>query len=209
MFNTISNKASKVLSPMPNNIVDKKGQFTFSQDTMIYVEPQFSSEAETFIDLLLEDLPYEEKGSGENELYIKKAKLKGKYRLEVVENKITVAAENNELIFMALETLRSLFLTYGHTIPCCKIIDWPKRAYRGFMLDVARHFVSANEIKKLLKVASSIHLNYFHWHLTDDQGWRFPLSFDEKVNKESSVRKAIDYQEERYESGLYSEDDIV
>lgn len=208
MFNTISNKASKVLSPMPNNIVDKKGQFTFSQDTMIYVEPQFSSEAETFIDLLLEDLPYEEKGSGENELYIKKAKLKGKYRLEVVENKITVAAENNELIFMALETLRSLFLTYGHTIPCCKIIDWPKSAYRGFMLDVARHFVSANEIKKLLKVASSIHLNYFHWHLTDDQGWRFPLSFDEKVNKESSVRKAIDYQEERYESGLYSEDDI-
>ena len=76
------------------------------------------------------------------------------------------------------------------------------------MLDCARHFVSAREIKKLLKAASSIHLNYFHWHLTDDQGWRFPLSFDEKVNKESSVRKAIDYQEERVESGIYSIDDI-
>ena len=70
MFTSISNKASEVLSPMPNKIIDKKGEFTFSQDTIVFVEPQFSSEAETFIDLLLEDLPYEEKGSGENELYI-------------------------------------------------------------------------------------------------------------------------------------------
>ena len=76
MFTSILNKASEVLSPMPNKIIDKKGEFTFSQDTMIYVEPQFSSEAETFIDLLLEDLPYEEKGSGENELYIKKSKVR-------------------------------------------------------------------------------------------------------------------------------------
>ena len=208
MFTSISNKASEVLSPMPNKIIDKKGEFTFSQDTIVFVEPQFSSEAETFIDLLLEDLPYEGKGSGENELYIKKSKIKDKFNLEVLPNKITVSANNNELIFSALETLRSLFLTYGHTIPCCKITDWPKTGYRGFMLDCARHFVSAREIKKLLKAASSIHLNYFHWHLTDDQGWRFPLSFDEKVNKESSVRKAIDYQEERVESGIYSIDDI-
>lgn len=208
MFTTISNKPSKVLSPMPNKIVDKKGEFTFSQDTMIYVEPQFSQEAETFIDLLLEDLPYKEKGSGENELYIKKSKVKGKYHLEILEDKITISAENNELVFMALETLCSLLLTYGHTIPCCNITDWPKCEYRGFMLDTARHFVTANEIKRLLKAASSIHLNYFHWHLTDDQGWRFPLSFDEKVNKESSIRKAIDYQEERFEGGLYSEEEI-
>ena len=92
MFTTISNKPSKVLSPMPNKIVDKKGEFTFSQDTMIYVEPQFSQEAETFIDLLLEDLPYKEKGSGENELYIKKSKVKGKYHLEILEDKITISA---------------------------------------------------------------------------------------------------------------------
>ena len=48
MFTSISNKASEVLSPMPNKIIDKKGEFTFSQDTIVFVEPQFSSEAETF-----------------------------------------------------------------------------------------------------------------------------------------------------------------
>ena len=204
MFTRISEKASGVLAPRPVSVKDRTGTFTFSQDTLMYVNPLFAEEAETFIDLLLEDLPYEEKGAGENELYINKRKGVKGYRLSITPEKAEVTAEDCVSIFYGLETLRALLLTYGHTVPCCVISDYPKTEYRGFMLDVARHFVTVREIKKLLKAASLLHLNYFHWHLTDDQGWRFPLSFDPKVNEESSVRPAKDYQEERTEGGIYT-----
>ena len=58
MFTRISEKASGVLAPRPVSVKDRKGTFTFSQDTLMYVNPLFAEEAETFIDLLLEDLPY-------------------------------------------------------------------------------------------------------------------------------------------------------
>ena len=66
--------------------------------------------------------------------------------------------------------------TYGLKICCCKISDKPNFEWRGFMLDTVRHFFSVNFIKKLLDIASFHKLNRFHWHLTDDQGWRIPIS---------------------------------
>ena len=61
------------------------------------------------------------------------------------------------------------------TLPCVNITDEPRFAYRGFMLDVARHFFTVDEVKRMLDVMSYYKLNRFHWHLSDDQGWRVEI----------------------------------
>src|SRR6202012_3876419 len=61
------------------------------------------------------------------------------------------------------------------TIPCAAIKDEPRFAYRGMHLDVARHFFPVEFIKKYLDVMAMYKLNNFHWHLTDDQGWRVEI----------------------------------
>ncbi|MDE6377387.1 MAG: family 20 glycosylhydrolase, partial [Duncaniella sp.] len=62
-----------------------------------------------------------------------------------------------------------------YILPEAVIVDEPAYGYRGFMLDVSRHFFTASQIKRMLDVMSYYKLNRFHWHLTDDQGWRLPV----------------------------------
>lgn len=60
----------------------------------------------------------------------------------------------------------------GPDLPCLYLEDRPRYPWRGFMLDVCRHFFSVDEVKKLLEQAALLKLNRFHWHLSDDQGYR-------------------------------------
>lgn len=59
--------------------------------------------------------------------------------------------------------------------PCVSIDDAPRFAYRGMMLDPCRHFIPVENVKKQLDVLSLFKINTFHWHLTDDQGWRIEI----------------------------------
>jgi hexosaminidase len=102
------------------------------------------------------------------------------YRLTVTGGGITLEASAGAGIYHGLQTLRQLILS-GYedntlTIPCLTITDYPRFSWRGCMLDVSRHFYTPSFIKKLLDVLSLHHINVFHWHLTDDQGWRFPVA---------------------------------
>ena len=74
-------------------------------------------------------------------------------------------------------------------VPCSKIIASPRFSYRGMHLDVARHFFSVNEVKKYLDVMAMHKLNRFHWHLTDDQGWRIEIKKYPKLTAFGSIRK--------------------
>ena len=62
-----------------------------------------------------------------------------------------------------------------YTLPTVSITDAPRFEYRGFMLDVSRHYFTLDEIKRIIDVMSYYKMNRFHWHLTDDQGWRFEV----------------------------------
>ena len=101
------------------------------------------------------------------------------YRLEILPGEIKLAAQTDTGIFRGLQTLRQLVLS-GYcdgtlTIPCGVIEDKPCFAWRGLMLDCSRHFFSVDFIKNLLDALSLQHISIFHWHLTDDQGWRLPV----------------------------------
>ncbi|CAE7859098.1 nahA, partial [Symbiodinium necroappetens] len=60
-------------------------------------------------------------------------------------------------------------------LPLVSIRDKPALPWRGLMLDVSRHFFFPKEVKHLLRTMALFKMNHFHWHLTDDQGWRFPV----------------------------------
>ena len=76
-----------------------------------------------------------------------------------------------------------------YSVPCVTIQDEPRFSYRGFMLDVSRHFFTVEEIKKVLDIMSIYKMNRFHWHLTDDQGWRIEIKKYPKLTEIGSVSK--------------------
>ncbi|MDR2543084.1 MAG: beta-N-acetylhexosaminidase [Treponema sp.] len=101
------------------------------------------------------------------------------YRLEILSGGIRLGAQTQTGAFRGLQTLRQLFLSgYQNgelSIPCGIIEDFPRFSWRGLMLDCSRYFYSVEFIKKLLDALSLQHISIFHWHLTDDQGWRLPV----------------------------------
>ena len=94
------------------------------------------------------------------------------YRIEVSEQEICISSAGEAGLFYALQTLKQILLTNGCKIPSLSINDAPLYHYRGFMLDVGRYFYPVEEVKHFLDLMAVHKLNIFHWHLTEDQGWR-------------------------------------
>lgn len=129
--------------------------------------------------------------------------------VEVYENFIIIYGENEEAARLALGYLDQLYLIYDGKIPCSAFFfEKPVSGYRGFHLDCCRHFFTVNEIKRLLKTFSVFGFNIFHWHLTDDQGWRFSVPGYPKLKSVASKRASVDYKDGRMYGGFYENDDL-
>jgi hexosaminidase len=110
------------------------------------------------------------------------------YRINCVNGVAEVEAGGDEGAFYALETIKQLKDENG-ILPAVEICDKPFYKYRGFMLDCARHFWSVEKIKQFLDVMAALKLNYFHWHLTEDQGWRAEIKKYPLLTGKGAVRK--------------------
>ncbi|MGZ3530044.1 MAG: beta-N-acetylhexosaminidase [Vulcanimicrobiaceae bacterium] len=100
------------------------------------------------------------------------------YRLTVTASGVTIAANSGAGLFYGLQTFEQLFApatSDGNTIRQLSIVDKPSYRWRGFMLDVSRHFFPVSFVERTIDLASAYKLNTFHWHLTDDQGWRIEI----------------------------------
>jgi hexosaminidase len=122
------------------------------------------------------------------------------YRLEVRGGEAHIEAEGDAGRFYAQETLRRL--SAGGPPPDVTIADRPRFAYRGVMLDVARHFFSVADVCRLIDHAAAYKLNVLHLHLSDDQGWRIAIDAWPKLATEGG-RGAVDGDP----GGFYSKDD--
>ena len=97
------------------------------------------------------------------------------------------------------------------TIPAVEINDQPLLGHRGYMLDIARHFFNKDEVKKVLDIMVLYKMNRFHWHLTDDQGWRVEIPEYPKLTEVGAIRKASFsnadgqnfYDDTEYGRGMY------
>lgn len=122
------------------------------------------------------------------------------YKLTVNEAGINIAAADSTGFFYAIQTLKQLMphaiynrsgasTAIDWTVPCVEIADQPQLGHRGYMLDVARHFFSKTEVKRILDIMATYKMNRFHWHLTDDQGWRIDIPKYPKLAQVGAVRK--------------------
>ncbi|MDR2194806.1 MAG: beta-N-acetylhexosaminidase [Treponema sp.] len=129
------------------------------------------------------------------------------YTLDIGRERIELRAGGGSGAYHGFQSLRQLFLS-GGTIPCAHIEDAPRFGWRGFMLDTARYFYSVAFIKKLIDVLSLHHINVFHWHLTDDQGWRLPVPEYPLLVEIGSKRVERRLSGAPTVGGFYTEDDI-
>ncbi|WP_294330716.1 family 20 glycosylhydrolase [uncultured Chryseobacterium sp.] len=114
-----------------------------------------------------------------------------KYAIEISPRQIVISSNTKQGYFLALQTLIQLFRQYKDSgkIPAMKIEDEPKFAWRGMHLDVSRHFFTVEEVKQYIDYLAMYKLNTFHWHLTDDQGWRIEIKKYPKLTQIGSKRK--------------------
>ena len=123
------------------------------------------------------------------------------YKLIVKKELITIAAAQPAGFFYAFQTLKQLLpanvmagvydaSATEWSIPCVSITDEPRFAWRGFMLDEGRHFYGKEEIKKILDIMAAYKMNRFHWHLTEDQGWRIEIKKYPKLTEVGAWRNS-------------------
>lgn len=110
------------------------------------------------------------------------------YTLEVQTEQINVLANTKSGIFNGLQTLSQMIRTSEGKLQTCKIEDYPQFAWRGLMLDVSRHFFNVEEVKSFISKMSAYKFNVFHWHLTDDQGWRIEIKSLPKLTEVGAWR---------------------
>jgi len=133
------------------------------------------------------------------------------YELKIDNNRITISAGTEKGLFYGVQSLRQLLYNYGNELPCCQIEDYPRFSYRGFMLDVGRHFFNKEVIFKLLDLCAIQKLNVFHFHLTEDQGWRIEIEKYPLLTKVGSYRKETVIRgksDKTPVSGYYTKSDI-
>ncbi len=142
------------------------------------------------------------------------------YKLEIKNHQVLLKAKTVRGLINGMQTLLQLFPLGASTsalLPACSSTDYPRFEYRGMHLDVVRHFFSTDYIKKYIDYLTFHKFNTFHWHLTDDQGWRIEILSYPKLNSIGSWRDStlighfkdspIVYQKERY-GGFYTRKEV-
>jgi len=111
------------------------------------------------------------------------------YELKVTGHGVNITGDKGGVFYGVQSLLQSINEEGSHlSVHAVIINDKPNFAYRGLMLDVGRHFFEVDEIKKILDVMAYLKLNRFHWHLTDDQGWRLEIKKYPKLTAISAWR---------------------
>lgn len=137
------------------------------------------------------------------------------YTINIQPSKITIEYADYPGFIHACMTFKQLTVNENREISCIQIEDSPKYSYRGMHLDVSRHFFNTAFIKKYIKMLAFYKYNTFHWHLTDDQGWRIEIKKYPKLTSIGGYRKSSQigkYSDQTFDSkpcgGFYTQDEI-
>ncbi len=200
---SISAKAQYDVVPMPQNIQMQKGEpFVFNADVQILAGEGLQREAEFLRQYLKEvtgiDLPIAQKRI-KKVRYIsltvspKVTESEG-YVMNVNAKSIAIEGGSAAGVFYGIQTLRKSIVVsqnttvYSQIFPAVEITDAPRFSWRGMHLDCSRHFWSVDFVKKFIDLLALHNMNVFHWHLTDDQGWRIEIKKWPKLTEVGSQR---------------------
>lgn len=227
------NASSLPLIPQPAHVVQGKGSFEFKKtvktfadsykgDSIGRVLSQFEQKFAKASGLRCKRV----KRGGELQLKLNDALSGEGYKLNVSPQKIVVEAARPAGFFYALQTLQQLLSSRAVAagakaanpaqqwrLPAVNIEDAPRFGWRGFMLDEGRHFFGKENVKKILDIMASYKMNRFHWHLTEDQGWRIEIKRYPKLTETGAWRnsRTLGYAEVKPDGmnygGYYTQDD--
>ncbi len=234
-LNVFSQHPEVVLIPKPQSIELKEGSFKFDKNTTIYFEPEFEIAGNFFNEFLQNGVGFSLKSTSEKKasIIIKKdaSQPSEGYSLDISNSQISIKASDASGAFYAVQTLRQLLSpelestlaskgrikSETFLAPQLTITDFPKFVYRGMHLDVSRHFFDKEFVKKYIANLALLKMNRFHWHLTDDQGWRIEIKRYPELTKKGAFReetrighyedKPVQYDGKRY-GGFYTQEDI-
>ena len=216
--------------PRPQQIVIENEGFILSSKTVIVADQSIQKEAE-YLDTIFryafsQKTAINTKGEG---IHLKlnpqlRARLGDEgYLLKVNQKEIVIEGATNAGVFYGIQTLRQLlpsdfeFFPDSHKTALVKgvaIEDRPRFQWRAFMLDESRHFKGTEVVKELLDQMAQLKMNVFHWHLTDDQGWRIEIKKYPKLTSVGGYRKdtqTVKHGEERAgvsHGGFYTQEEI-
>ncbi len=213
-YKTIGRVVMNII-PMPKSATLKDAKIRLGKNTVI--EGDFSKTSE----LLKEYLNKFECGENTKINFVKNTNIAEEgYEIKSEKDGIVISASTDKGAFYAIVTLKQA-IDDGDGAFGADIKDAPKYEYRGFMLDCSRHFWRKEKIKQLLDVMADVKMNIFHWHLTDDQGWRaeikkYPLLTQKGTTRRSSalyhpsddLSKKITKDEKYGEGFFYSQEDM-
>jgi len=186
--------------PKPAVLVPGKGVFRLSPSTRIRMEGSGLQSSVDFLNDYLQKfygfkLSMARSSDKSNLLVLNFERMDypiaGAYHLDVSQNSVSIAGDNEQGVFYGIQTLVQLLPVHPSSaleIPQVKIEDNPRFAYRGLHLDAGRHFFSADFIKKYIDFIALHKMNYFHWHLTEDQGWRIEVKKYPMLTRTGSCR---------------------
>ncbi|MGX1924104.1 beta-N-acetylhexosaminidase [Vibrio sp. NH-7] len=169
------------LIPKPNHIEQHDGHFHLSASSQITLQASLAETAATWLQQELSQLfNFEVQTIGQSDiLYRNNPTLdEGEYQLTVSGSGVRLEAGSSIGFVHASATLLQLIQVNQNqtlSIPYIKICDTPRFKYRGMMLDCARHFHPIERVKRLINHLAHYKFNTFHWHLTDDEGWRLEI----------------------------------
>ena len=204
--------ASISLIPQPASLETKPGSFELTAATVLVAGSGTEAEVGRLADLLRAPTGFElpvvtQTGAGPAIVFTLKPALETSlgregYRLVVASNSVEIEAATDAGLFYAGTTLRQLLPPEicgatrrpappfeGWTVPCVVIQDSPRFVWRGLLLDVARHYLPLEDIKKFVDTMALHKFNQLQLHLTDDQGWRIEIKKYPRLTQVGSVRK--------------------
>jgi hexosaminidase len=190
-FSGFSQTKTVTIVPEPMQLTMNTGSFSFDKSTIIVARKSAQHEAD-MLNVYLNKLygftlPVKEaKPSNTANTIVFQLNNSGDrkdgYQLSVTDHQIVISSVGNQGLFYGVQTLLQLlpdnnsFATEpSYSIPAVTINDYPRFKYRGMHLDVSRHFFDVDFIKKYIDYLAFHKFNNFHWHLTDDQGWRIEI----------------------------------
>ena len=128
-----------------------------------------------------------------------------------IDGKISISASSEVGFFYAENLIEQIKYQCGQNIPNVYIEDFAKYSYRAFMIDSCRHFVSIENLKRMIDHCAKLRFNVFHWHLTDDQGWRAEIKKYPELTEIGSVRYGNNFgseQNDEMHSGFYTQNEM-
>lgn len=220
------------LMPRPKYLIEQEGEFRFDSTTPIKAPKALESMGHRLSEYLSPatgiKFPIVENETGKRIELVLDPKIKSigaeGYRLEINAQRVLITGTTPRGVFYGIQTLRQLLppTALAKTpqkdiwkVPAVWIEDTPRFEWRGAMLDVSRHFMPKEFVKKYIDTLAFHKLNTFHWHLTDDQGWRIEIKKYPKLTSVGSKRVGTQdgyYTENKVDSvpygGFYTQEDI-